>query len=108
MSELPRYVVTLVHGTLLSGGQVGRGHWTMPSSPLRDLLDLKIPGIQFEVFSWSGRNAHKDRIAAADSLKLQLRGQVQSFPDAVHVIIAHSHGGNVALFALRDIELQAR
>jgi len=39
---------------------------------------------------------------AADALAKQLEETLAEFPEAEHHLIAHSHGGNVALYALRN------
>src|SRR5262245_29667993 len=51
-------------------------------------------------FLWSGANSIHARDCAARELSQQLRKDLQD-PDATAVIIAHSHGGNVALRALQ-------
>ena len=51
-------------------------------------------------FLWSGANSVYARDCAARELSQQLRKDLQD-PDATAVIIAHSHGGNVALRALQ-------
>jgi hypothetical protein len=41
-------------------------------------------------------------------LRASLWDAISEYPNARHVIIAHSHGGNVALYALKDHELRSR
>jgi hypothetical protein len=45
---------------------------------------------------------------AAVRLRADLWQAIAEFPDARHVVIAHSHGGNVALYALKDPELRSQ
>jgi hypothetical protein len=45
---------------------------------------------------------------AAKKLADALNENLESYPDAAHFVIAHSHGGNLALYALHDARLQER
>ena len=58
-----------------------------------------------EPFLWSGANSVRSRDAAADSLRIAMAAARERFPGAEQVIIAHSHGGNVALRALHKATL---
>jgi hypothetical protein len=53
----------------------------------------------FRVFAWSGANSVFERDAAAANLALDLSTELAS-SDCLPVVIAHSHGGNVALRAM--------
>jgi hypothetical protein len=55
---------------------------------------------------WSGANSVHARDCAARELSEQLRKDLRD-PDATAVIVAHSHGGNVALRALQHLESMA-
>ena len=57
--------------------------------------------VAFAPFVWSGRNTHTARIAGGLALRRALRERVRQFPAARHLLIAHSHGGNVAVYGLR-------
>lgn len=63
-------------------------------------------GASVEDFEWSGRNTHRDRVAAGRSLVSRLEsvarasGATPEAPLEVDVV-AHSHGGNVVLEAVR-------
>jgi hypothetical protein len=50
---------------------------------------------------WSGENSLVARARAADMLATHVRELARLGTDVPHFIIAHSHGGNVALNALR-------
>ena len=93
-------VITLVHGTWATGAP-----WTKFDSPFCNQLckELRVYGvksIQLLRFDWSGRNSHRDRRIASIQLRRQLLVQFASQPYAHHYVVAHSHGGNVALRAV--------
>jgi hypothetical protein len=59
------------------------------------------PGsVVFDHFLWSGRNRFADRAEAARSLRGALRESGRKHPGVPHVVLAHSHGGTVAVKAL--------
>jgi hypothetical protein len=63
-----------------------------------------LPGTVLFRFCWTGKNRHDDRITAATDLRAHLLKLVDDHPGAAHHVVAHSHGGNVALYALQDDE----
>ena len=99
------YVITLVHGTFARGAD-----WVQEGSFLRKqlMLDLRGHSVSFCSFEWSGRNNFKARSVAAKQLERHLADAIRARPNAKHVIVAHSHGGNVALYALRNEALKSR
>jgi hypothetical protein len=100
----PVYVITLVHGTFAKGAA-----WVKPGSKLCTHLQKTLPGhVEIRSFEWSGKNEHLARAEAVSELKNQLTRQVDELPHADHYIVAHSHGGNIALYALADPTLQDR
>ena len=52
-------------------------------------------------FSWSGANRHEDRIIAAKQLAKRIVEITTADPMARVHLVAHSHGGNVALAAIQ-------
>lgn len=117
-----RYVVTLVHGTWAYGlpelvrlrrflGRPAPAIWTDDASPFcRDVIEyLTVDGEPpiIRRFEWSGRNQVRARAEAAEELLTDLRQVRTEWPDARHVVVAHSHGGSVALYALRDAGAEA-
>src|SRR5262249_27654013 len=64
--------------------------------------------VEFREFAWSGSNSHRGRIIAGDALRDFLTTGISQFPAARHFIIAHSHGGNVAIRALQTPTLSDR
>jgi hypothetical protein len=86
-------VFILIHGTWGSDGI-----WYQPGGDFCNALTLSASANQAAVvpFRWSGNNTDKARKEAAYTL-MQL---IRSYPAPVRLcIIAHSHGGNVALLA---------
>jgi hypothetical protein len=62
----------------------------------------------YSLFTWSGRNRHRDRVKAARGLSRTLNHlaqHVEATPREPLTVnfVAHSHGGNVVLEALRHI-----
>lgn len=98
------YVITLVHGTWARDAP-----WTQESSLLCQTLCKLLPEpVKLERFLWSGQNSHRARREAGYRLEHHLRRLVAKYPSAEHYVVCHSHGGNVALYALRDEGLQKR
>lgn len=93
-------VVTLVHGTFATGAP-----WTKEGSALRDEITAALPGrhVVFDTFEWSGRNTHKARVKAGYALAAHVAELRTRYPRCKHFIVAHSHGGNVALFAHKHL-----
>lgn len=109
------FVVTLVHGTipfrrltrLLSWRPRHRAEdtpaWVFSDSPLCAALAKDLPGeVVLSVFGWWGANSVHGRWRAAADLRRHLEEQMARYPAARHFVIAHSHGGNVALHAVQS------
>lgn len=95
-------VVTLVHGTFgrLPGTDA---RWAREGSPLRERLRAELGNdVVFVPFRWSGMNWPAARYRAAAGLKEHFRAVAERHAARSHYVVAHSHGGNVALYALRD------
>lgn len=109
--------IILVHGTWGRGifpkmSDLKRRHlfrgakrWFDNDSPFQARLNMALKsaslGGPIRAFLWSGANSVHARDCAAKELSTQLRNELDGDPDATAVIIAHSHGGNVALRALQ-------
>jgi hypothetical protein len=70
-------------------------------------------GFDYPSFSWSGLNRHRDRIRGARLLSSnlnQLAQRIQATREAPLTVnfVAHSHGGNVVLEALRHLQKNVR
>ncbi len=98
-------IVTLVHGTFARGTA-----WTQDGSTLRwriaESLRSTADEIVFDTFEWSGRNTHRARIRAGYELADHIRKLREFSPSCRHFIVAHSHGGNVALLAHKHLPPQ--
>jgi hypothetical protein len=90
----PDAVVTLVPGTW-----AGKAAWIRADSLLSKALTTA--GCQVVPFGWSHSNCYRARTRAALRLAEQLQGQIKENPGARQWIVAHSHGGNIALHAVR-------
>ena len=103
-SSTPQVVVTLVHGTFAR-----RADWTQESSGLCRTIRERIHGpVRFEQFLWSGWNTVTSRSVAVERLILHLDDTQARWPQARHFVIGHSHGGNIALQAMREEAVEAR
>lgn len=103
-SQRASYRITLVHGTFARDAA-----WTMDGSRLVHALQAELDGpVAIERCQWSGGNSAAARAAAAARLADQLRAQADRDPNERRFVVAHSHGGNVAMYALRDAALAAQ
>ena len=99
--------MVLIHGTFAPGAI-----WTHRDSPLIQKLQGHFAGIRvmFQPFDWPGlfggrfNNSHFYRYAASRALLGLLDRLHGTFPRARVFLVAHSHGGNVALYAANATE----
>src|SRR4029077_1030795 len=106
----PELLITLVHGTWPRGFLPKRSRrgpcWFERGSEFVNLLESSLRANQsfdntrIYAFYWSGENSFFERNNAAAALASILAQEQRDFPKARQTIIAHSHGGNVALRAL--------
>lgn len=93
-------ILHLVHGTFARDAK-----WIHPDSPLaRTVMNSLGNNVYVEPFTWSGNNSHTARESAGTELAKKIRDFSQNNPELPQYIIAHSHGGNVAAYALTDSE----
>ena len=98
MTSVIPTTVTLVHGTFATGAP-----WTQDNSALRQALsDALGPSTTFNPFSWSGENSFIGRAEAVEHLRSDLKRSMGRADGGRHIVIGHSHGGNVVLKALED------
>ena len=99
-SARARFVITLVNGTWAP-----HAPWMQTDSPFCRQLEAELKkrgatGVTILSLSWRGRNTHQERRTASVQLRRHLLAQLLQDQSARHYVIAHSHGGNVALRAV--------
>ncbi len=83
--------------------------WFEERSTFREALLSRIPGsVSMDVFSWTGGNSAGARNRAVSDLEMTVRQSATQHPDAIRVVIAHSHGGNIVLRALEQLSASER
>jgi hypothetical protein len=94
-------VVTFVHGTFAQGAEWISNEAAFPSI-LREIAQGAVATFPF---NWSGKNTQSARNQAAQELAEHLAKSAKSYPTARQVIIAPSHGGNVAIRAIQLLSM---
>jgi hypothetical protein len=85
----------LIHGTFATDAE-----WVLPGSPMRkELAAAHGDHCLFAPFHWNGANNNFERIVAAKDLIAHLEQIEATHPSIRHILIAHSHGGNLAVQA---------
>jgi len=105
-----RILMMLVHGTFTPGMQ-----WVLEGSEFRkELLGAlqESTDVEFKNIDWRGflrffNNGHHSRLRAGQELAKASLEWVRSEPGIPLFFVAHSHGGNVVMYALRNPELLA-
>jgi hypothetical protein len=81
--------------------------WFADGSEFRNRLTAALSkrglSAQISPFLWSGANSVQERDTAARELVEHIRAKQSDHPSSTQVVIAHSHGGNVALRALDQL-----
>ena len=81
--------------------------WFADGSEFRSRLTAALSkrglSAQISPFLWSGANSVGERDKAARELLEHIRTKQSDYPSCTQVVIAHSHGGNVALRALDQL-----
>ena len=96
-------LVMIIHGTFARDSD-----WIKPQSAFFKTLQSRVGPHTVRSFTWSGENSHRARIDAGRELAQYVNGLCSSEGYQRVWCIVHSHGGNVALFALRNIEFRHR
>jgi hypothetical protein len=102
----PLYVVHTVHGTYAPDAP-----WTKESSSFSEQLKRDLGWrVKIESFGWSGKNSVSARWEAAQNFRRHLEEKLndKEYVGAKHIIVSHSHGGNVAFWALANEALASR
>jgi hypothetical protein len=117
MSEVAGHhqlLVTLVHGTWPRGvfpalcRLLDRGPlWFEESSPFLARLSAEFGDIPHKIkpLLWTGENSIFVRDKTAQFLARYLSAEHTEHPQATQLIVAHSHGGNIALRALHYLRM---
>lgn len=93
-------LVILVHGTFAKNAP-----WTKENSFFSGKLkEHTQEDYDHTFFNWGGMNSHSNRIRGGDALKALLLEYSTSDYKKI-VLIGHSHGGNVILYALKNLSL---
>jgi hypothetical protein len=125
MSEVrPQLLITVVHGTWPRGlfpkfvrfkkwvrGLMRRERldtpqfWFEEGSPFLARLSTELGDIPHTItpLLWTGKNSVYEREKAAHALAKHLSAEHAEYPQANQLVIAHSHGGNIALRALHHL-----
>jgi hypothetical protein len=112
MSEVRhQLLITLVHGTWGRGffprRQRQNRHplWFEEGSPFLARLSTELRDIPHKIrpFLWSGANSIFVRDKTAHALAEHLSAEHSEHPQATQIVVAHSHGGNIALRALHHL-----
>lgn len=95
-----RYLIFLVHGTW-----AGNTPWMQPGSRFRTLVTESLEAddaenVEFVNCGWSGDNTHEARADASERLRALIAEHIAERSDWDAFVVAHSHGGNIALHAL--------
>jgi pimeloyl-ACP methyl ester carboxylesterase len=91
--------VVFVHGTWASGST-----WPLLEAEIRRAFGTEQVALQY--LNWSGRNTVSARLSAAKQLARLLETDSKYQPTTRRFIVAHSHGGTVALLGTRDAALR--
>jgi hypothetical protein len=93
-------------GTTSNGPQNRRPLWFEEGSPFLARLNTELNDISHESkpLLWSGKNAIFERDKTAHVLAEYVSTEHLEHPKATQLIIAHSHGGNIALRALQHLQ----
>jgi hypothetical protein len=105
-------LITLVHGTWGRGffprlqRPNRRPFWFEDGSPFLARLSTELHDIPHKIkpLLWSGENSIFVRDKTAHALAEHLSAEHAEHPQASQLIIAHSHGGNIALRALHHLK----
>lgn len=101
--------IHLVHGTWANGWFKSKTAWFNPDSvSYQRIIDQLPQDVQVEPFLWSGKNSVAARSKAASILRGHIEKSISNDPHTDHVILAHSHGGTVAVEALGGINQKSQ
>ena len=98
LDKAPSCLVTMVHGTFAR-----EATWAKEDSTFaKGLSDAYGGPVKCRSFTWSAKNLHAVRVRAATELYADIGKANSKFGNVPHFLVAHSHGGNIAAYCLRD------
>ncbi len=93
----------IIHGTASRGAR-----WTLPNSKIRRRLERHFDRRGRTVsFEWSGTNSNAARLTAGEELARRISELYEEFHAPIY-LVAHSHGGNIALYAMRNPSVEEK
>lgn len=96
-----RKVALLIHGTFARNAA-----WTHDGSTFCQGILGACPDLEFHRIRWSGRNTQGARQAGVAKVREAVRQASATYSDSGIFLIAHSHGGNIALLAAEEPEVR--
>jgi len=106
METIANIRLHLVHGTWSKGLLNENSSWVDPDNICyKNLLNNLPKDVELEAFTWSGRNSFRAREIASEKFITHLTTSIKKHPFDCHIILAHSHGGTIALKALSNSKL---
>jgi len=103
MKATPRITLFLVHGTWSDRRWIQVG-----SSFAKEFRSEFGEAVEICPFEWSGTNSQVAREVAGESLAAALLTRATESNSNIIIIVAHSHGGNVVIHALRQKNVSDR
>ncbi len=98
----PSVIIGLIHGTKAPDAK-----WCQCGSLLHSAIQQNVGGNPLVCsFRWSGKNCIVSRKQAAHAPHEKLIGSQAKYPGIPHILIGHSHGGNIALEAAAGLPMQ--
>lgn len=105
--RLKQLLVDMNHLVLLHGTFATEAEWTRDGSPLVNELQKRLHSSRMHRHGWSGRNSFAARARASCELVNLIKTIIAEDKDARIAIVAHSHGGTIALEAMDSDEVRA-
>jgi hypothetical protein len=96
---------------MVNGTWARNAPWIQANSKISQHLRDRLPGeVCICPCPWPGNNRHGARLEAAQQLQERIKNIRDKYADQGeeidHFVVAHSHGGNVALLACKDPEVE--
>ncbi len=106
-----RYQIWAIHGTYVNSEKLRGTQWWQRDSAFHKglfaFLDLESTRVEWVPKRWSGENSERERKNFAKVIEQEIRNDTVP-EDRVVVLLGHSHGGNIADMALRNIPRDGR